>query len=33
MSDWLVDQLTAAFGGYQPTDHELGTIVIIAQLS
>ena len=33
MSDWLVNQLTAVFGGYQPTDHELGTLVIIAQLS
>jgi len=33
MSDWLVDQLTAAFGGYHPATHKLGTITIAARLS
>jgi hypothetical protein len=33
MSDWLVDQLTAAFGGYHPATHKLGTITITARLN
>ena len=33
MSDWLVDQLTAAFGGYQPGYARTGPITIAARLS
>jgi hypothetical protein len=33
MSDWLVNQLTAAFGGYDPSTHTLGTITISARLN
>ena len=33
ISDWLVDQLTTAFGGYHPATQALGTITITARLS
>jgi hypothetical protein len=33
MRGWLVNQLTAAFGGYHPATHTLGTITITARLS
>jgi hypothetical protein len=33
MSDWLVSQLTTAFGGYHPATHTLGTIAISARLN
>ncbi len=33
MSDWLVSQLTAAFGSYDPSTHTLGTIAISARLN
>ena len=33
MCDWLVNQLTTAFGGYHPATHTLGTIAITARLN
>jgi hypothetical protein len=33
MSDWLVNQLTAAFGSYSPATHTLGTMAVSARLN